>query len=55
MTIKGGVYDYREDLAANLSYETNIIVLIGLAVMYYTISFILLKKMSSNLAPWFYL
>jgi hypothetical protein len=45
------VYDYQKDLLITLDFWENIIVLIGLIFCIYTIAFILLKKLASNLAP----
>lgn len=50
MTNKG-VFDYKEELSATLSYEMNMVLLIIISVTYFSISFVLLKKLSSNLAP----
>lgn len=47
-----GVFDYKEDLDLSINYEGNIGFLLGLSLLYYGISFVLLKKLSSNLAPW---
>jgi hypothetical protein len=45
------VYDYRKDLMITLDFWDNIFVLIALIFMIYTIAFVLLKKLASNLAP----
>jgi hypothetical protein len=34
-----------------MDYEWNIVVLLGLSLLYYAIAFVLLKKLSSKLAP----
>ena len=45
-----GTFSYKEDLAINLSLEQNLLITLALAVFYYTLAYIFLKKLASKLA-----
>ena len=44
------IFDYREDLAINMDISGNLLVCLGLACLYYTLAFVFLKKLVSNIS-----
>jgi hypothetical protein len=46
----GSVYDYRGDLEMNLSFFENILVAGGLALSFYMLSFIVLKRLAGSIS-----
>lgn len=46
----GQSYDYRTDLGMQLSYFENVLVTLGIAMGFYTISFLVLKRLSTSIS-----